>query len=231
MKYQKDLGFVVIKRNQEITPELVRAVSRSFELNRKIFRRKPTKFKVIICDTEKEYKKAAKYYYSKRGTGTVLRNNDLIIKSPDFIEKIGRWKRSDFPKIMDHEMNHVFWTDFYYFTKPCWLLEGFACYIGKSFVLSKKELKEVIKKYKVNSSILEYRYLDRNFRGGHYPRYPVWEGFTRFIAKKHGARKFIKLMDLYIKNPSLSNYKGLFKQLFRKSERELFEDFLKSLKI
>lgn len=230
MKYKKDLGFAAIKRDKLIDKSLEKIFSRSFEANRKLFGRKPKKFDIIVCDTEKEFKNQAKYYYFKWATATVLRDNNLITRSPDFVEKIGRWKKSDFQNLMIHEMNHVFWMDFYGLTKPCWLLEGLACYIGRNFLLSKKDLLMLIVKHNVDHRILDYRYLERNFKEGHYPRYPVWAGFTDFISKKYSERNLIETMDRYIKNPSLSNYKRSFEDVFGKSERYIFKEFLEYIK-
>lgn len=224
------MGFAIINRNEIIDEEIKKIFSKSFEINQKLFGQKPKKFDIIICDTEKEFKKQAKYYYFKWGTATVLRNNNLITRSPDFVEKIGRWNKSDFQNLMNHEMNHVFWMDFYGLTKPCWLLEGLACYVGKNFLLSKNDIRELIDKYQVNDDILDYRYLERNFKNGHYPRYPVWANFTDFISKKYSAKQLVEAMNRYIKNPNLSNYKKSFKKIFGKSDKDLFKEFLKYIK-
>lgn len=226
MKFSKNLNFAMILRNKKIDNEITDAVKKAFEINKKIFKKNPKKFKIIICDTEKEFKKEAKYYYQRWGTGTVLRNNNLIMRSPDFIEKIGKWKKKDFKNIMNHEMNHVFWTDFYSITKPCWLLEGLACYVGNHFILKKKELKKIIQKHEIDYSIIDYRYLERNFKAGHMPRYPIWCAFTKYIIKKNSIKKLIILMEKYSKNPTKQNYNKLFKNLFKKSEKQLFKEFL-----
>lgn len=229
MKYQKDLGFAIIKRDLKISLDITRIFSNSYKKNKKLFGKKPKKFNIIICDTEKEFKKQAKYYYFKWGTATVLRNNNLITRSPDFVEKIGKWKKSDFQNIINHEMNHVFWGDFYGSTKPCWLLEGLACHVGKNFLLSKEELRKLLKKYNVDESLLDYRYLKRNFKE-HYPRYPIWANFTNFIAKKYSIKKLIKFMSMYTKNPNFLNYKNKFKSEFKKDEKDMFKEFIKSIK-
>jgi len=225
MKCSKDIGFATIHRNLPITSEIINPIIKGFKLNKKIFKRTPKKFKVIICDNEKDLKKEAKYYYQKWMTATVLRNNNLVTRSPAFIEKIGRWKRKDFPSIINHEMSHVFWTFLYKHPKPCWLDEGLACYIGKNFRITKKELKEIIRKYKVDYSFVDYRPLKRKFTKGHYPRYPVWAEFTRYIVGKYTIADIIKLMDGFVKKPVRKEYDRLFRKYFGKSERNLFGEF------
>jgi hypothetical protein len=224
-KFIRDIKFAKIQRNRKIEDSLVIVFRKAFSLNKSLFKRLLKKFKIIICDTRKEFKKEAKYHYRKWSTATVLRDATLVTRSPGLIEKIGRWKRKDFQNIMNHEMNHVFWTDFYGTAKPCWLCEGLACYIGNNYLLTKNELLKIVKKYKVDPSILDYRYLKRNLTG-HFPRYPVWANFTQYLAKRYSASKLIRLMDRYIKNPRKSNYMRIFVEIFGKTDKELFNKFI-----
>jgi len=227
MKFSKNLKFTTIHRNLPITSEITDAVKKAYTMNKKLFKKTPKKFKIIICDNQKELKKQAKYYYQPWMTATVLRNNDLITRSPEFIEKTKKWKRKDFPSIMDHELTHLFWDNFYTPNKPCWLSEGLPCYVGKNFLLTKKQLKKIIKEYKINHSLLDYRYLKKKFDKGHIPKYPVWAGFTRYIIKKHSIKKLMELIEQYSKNPAKNNYNKLFKKYFKKSDRQLFNEFKK----
>lgn len=224
-----DIGFATI--NKKVDGTIINIIKNAFLKNKKLFNKTPKKFKIIICDNQEELKKNAKYYYQSWMTATVLRDSTLVTKSPDFIERKRKFKKKDFPSIINHEMNHVFWNDFYKATcKPCWLLEGFAVYAGGGFKSTKKELKEMIKKYDVDYSILQYRYLERNFKKGHIPIYPVWGEFTRFIAKKYGAKKIVKLLDEYSKTLKRKDYDKTFNYIFKKTEKELFGKFLEGLK-
>ena len=107
-------------------------------------------------------------------------------------------------------MNHVFWLSLYKKSKPIWLTEGLACYVGKNFVLNNHRLFKVLKKYEVKPSILEYRYMLRNFENGHYPRYPIWASFTDFLIKKKSVKTVINFMRKYAKNSRIHNYKVVF---------------------
>jgi len=226
MKCTEDIAFALVKRNKEIKNSLIRTIKKAFSVNKVIFKKNPKKFTLVICDTESEFKGKTKYYYQEWQTAVVLRNNKLVIKSPKFIEKIGRWKRKDFLNVLTHEMNHIFWYSMYKTWSPNWLAEGLACHVGKNFILTKKELGEIVRKYNVDSSILSYRYLKRNFGRGHLPRYPIWANFTKYISKRHSTQKLIKLMNKYAKEPRKENYEKAFKLIFRKSEKELFNEFL-----
>lgn len=215
--------FKIITR-KSLHKKFVRLFDRAYNINYKIFKRKPGNFKIIVCHTQQEFKKEAKYYYTKWGTATVLRNGNLIIKSPAISNK---WKETDYPNIINHEMNHVFWTRLCNTTKPLWLTEGLACHIGKNF--SNYNLKQLTKEHKINSTILHYRYIKKKLTG-HIPFYPIWRGFTDYIIKRKGSHKVIILMDKYSKKTNKENYHKLFEHAFGSSEKELFEQFLNSIK-
>jgi hypothetical protein len=230
MKFSRDMGFARISGNREIDEGLANVFRKSFSLNKSVFGKAPKGFSIIVCDTESEFRKESKYYYQRWATATVLKDRVLITRSPDFIERIGRWKRSDFQNLMNHEMNHVFWHHSYHSNRPCWLFEGLACHVGKNFTMTRKELRQIIRKHGIDSSILDYRYLRRNFRAGHIPRYPVWASFTGYIAERHSLKKLTELMDEHARNPSKASYERIFRQTFGKTERQLFREFLSSIK-
>lgn len=230
MEFRKDLGFARITRNQRIDNELMNVFKRAYSLNKKIFRKGIKEFRIFVCDTEKDIRKKSKNFYQKWGTAYVINNRDLITRSPDFVERVGMWKREDFQNLMNHEMNHVFYQSIYGSHKPVWLMEGLACYVGKNFILQKNELKKLILKHDVDSAILDHRYLRRKFRQGHFPRYPVWAGFTKHIIKKHSFAKLISFLDRYAKKPNNQNYHRLFKEIFGISERRMFNEFSESVK-
>ncbi len=229
-KYTKDIGFALIIRKKPIDSYLVDVFKNAYSINKRFFKKTPKKFKIIICDNEEEFKKEAKYEYRKYITGTVLRNNNLVMRSLGFVLKIGRWDKNGYKNLVNHEVNHAFWCSLYKTWNPIWLVEGLANYIGTNFILKRKELAKVIKEYKVNSSILNYRPLVRYFKEGHYPRYPVWSNFTDYIAKRYSANKLIKLMNEFSKNPTKKNYIIIFKKIFGKSDKEMFNDFIKFLR-
>lgn len=225
-RFVKYVGFATAERDREIEGSILRILKKAYAINRKIFRKPIPKFRIIICDTEGDFMRKSGHHYQKWSTATVLRNGNLITRSPDFIERVGKWRRTDFPNIMNHELNHVFWKALYHHIKPIWLMEGLACHIGNNFILGRGELKHLIRKYRVDSSILEYRYLKRNFDSGHYPRYPVWANFTMYIVKKYSVRRTIRFMERYSAKPFKENYKGTFKKTFGKTGKELFNEFL-----
>ncbi len=196
---------------------------KAYDINCRLFKKEPGSFKISVCHSRQEFKKEAKYYYTKWATATVLRNGNMVIKHHKISDK---WKKADYPNVIIHEMNHVFWMRLFKTTKPLWLLEGLACSIGKSF--SGYDLGKLACDYKINSKILYYRGLSRKLTG-HIPFYPTWQGFTNYIIERKGIRSIIVLMERYSRNPRRSNYDKQFKLLFGKTERQLFADFLEDI--
>lgn len=228
MKHIKKLKFAQILRNKPIGEDLIKFFEKAYSKNASIFKKSPEKFKIIICDNEADFKKECRYYYQRWATATVLRNKNLVARSPEFANLIKRWERSYYQNLMNHEMSHIFWQDFYHSSKPVWLSEGLACHIGNNFISTKNQLKLIIKKYKVNLAILEYRYIKRNFKNGHLPRYPVWANFARHLIQQNSISKLINFMEIYSKNPNKSNYNKLFKNIFGKMDKQLFKEFLEN---
>ncbi len=229
MKQTKSVGFAIIERDGPIDKNIVKIFRKAYATNLALFKRPPKKFRIIICETEAKFREEAKYYFQKWATATVLRNQNLITRSPDFIEKIGRWKRRDFQNLMNHEMNHVFWGSLYKTTKPSWLSEGLACHVGNNFILKKAQRRELAQKYTIDPSLLDYRYLRRKYKSGHVPKYPLWANFTRHLIQKYSERRIIGFMDRYSKNPCLMRYGEIFERIFGKNIHQLFEEFMKDV--
>jgi len=228
-RFYYQISTIIMKKHFEISSrkqldnDFIKLFDTAYNINYIFFNNPIPRFKIIVCHSNSEFKKEARYYYTKWATAIVLRNGNLVIKYPEISTK---WKKSDYPNIINHEMNHVFWALLYNTTKPLWLLEGLASSIGKNF--SDYDLKKLTNDFKINSKILHYRYIKEKL-AGHIPFYPIWQGFVDYLINKFGGRKVIILLNRYSKNPVIDNYHKLFEQIFGKSERQLFNEFLKSI--
>lgn len=195
----------------------------AYNKNKKIFGRAPSKkFNIIICNSEEEWKNESKYYYFPFGAGTVLRDGTLIVKEQKLLTR----NNKEYQKLLDHEMNHVFFAIIYGVTRPLWIQEGLANFVG-GYPFSKKETFKKIKEKKISYKILQYRYLKKNFPDKETVKlmYSIWRYFIEFITDSNPI-KIINFMNSYIKNPSKRNYDKLFYQFFRKSEKQKFEEFI-----
>lgn len=85
MKYNLDFGTLI--SSKKITSKILSFFNEAYELNSKLFNKKYTHLKFIVCNSEKEYRKEAKYYYSKYSIGKVLRDGTFIIKNDKIINR------------------------------------------------------------------------------------------------------------------------------------------------
>lgn len=225
----KELSFGVIQRNKSIHNNIVTIINNAYRKNTTFWGTQPNKFRIILCDTEEELKKEARYKYVKWGTAYYTEDS-VISRSPESIEKIGLWRKRDFENIITHEMSHVFWRYFCNSSRSAhWLREGVACYLGNNFPVTNKSLKEILKKYQVSSNILIYWYSKKKI-SGHIPFYPVWQKFTEYMIDKYSKQKLLDLMKIYSKNPVKRRFQINFQKVYGLKEKELFDEFLNSVK-
>lgn len=231
MKYNTEIGNIKIFQNKPIDIFIKKMIKEAIKINSKIFKTTLKKrIYIYFCSDYSEIYQHAKVFH-KWSTASVERNK-IIIRTVDWIEKIGKLPKKDIGKIMIHEFNHVYWDQEYGLTKPNWLMEGLASYVGRDFSLSKKELRKLIKDYKIcNTKYLHYRFLRRNYKEGHYPRYPLWADFTGFLVKTYSISRILKFMAKFSKNPTEKNYNYLIKKVFGKDLGTLFKNFLDYSKI
>jgi len=220
---KKDLNFAWLISSINVPEKTEKWIREAFEKNKKIFGRAPSKrFKVVICNSEKEWKDESKYYYLPFGSGTVLRDATFVVKEQKFLKRTDK----DYKNILDHEMNHVFFALFYGTTKPLWILEGLAEYMG-GYSKSTKEILEGIKQRKINHNILEYRYLQRNFSNKEVIRlnYEIWKKFIEFITDNN-PKLIVDFMNSFTKHPTKRNYDKLFLEFFGQNQENKFKTFI-----
>jgi hypothetical protein len=223
------VGFAVIKSNDPISSKFIKHLKIGFKINKSVFKKTIPKFNIIICCSEKEFKENSKKDYEKWATATVLKNKNLIIRNQKEYQRISPFKSSMYFNILTHEINHIFWLSLYHKMNPIWLYEGIACYVGNTIPWSKSDVKKMINKYHLDHSILEYRMLNRNFKSGHIPCYPVWAHFCRYLAKRYSISNVIHIMSKYVNNPTKKQFLDLFKKKTGKTYKQVFSEFVKSL--
>lgn len=223
-------GKIIVRRNKPIPAKILNQANNYFEQNKTFFSKQPNSITIDLCDTTQELKKAAKPYYSDWISAVAHKDKRIAMKSPQMLEQTSTWAKEQFYSILKHEINHVFWHNQINSWSPQWLVEGLACYVGNHFDLSKEEQIIIVKKYKVTNSILDFRWMNKNFKTGHYPRYPIWSGFTRFLIKTHSENKLKEFTKKIPLNVTKKEYETLFKKVFGKSDKDLFNNYLEWLK-
>lgn len=224
MKY--DLKFAVLISSKKVPIKIKNWIFNAYEKNKKIFGGAPSKkFKIIICNSDKEWKEESKYYYFPFGAGTVLRDGTFVVREQKFL----KGNDKNYKILLDHEMNHAFFALIYGLTKPVWIHEGLANFVG-GYPLSKKEILKNIKQKRINYKILQYRYLHRNFSNKKVVllNYSIWKYFIEFISSnKPGV--IISFMNKFIKSSIKADYTKLFLRYFGKNPKDKFQTFIKWL--
>ena len=205
--------------------EFDKSLSQAHKVNSRIFGTRFDRFLFIVCYSEKEFMTKSKSV-SNAFTAIAYKDKKIFIKSMDMIIAEGRWKKNYVPKLIAHEINHMYWYHLKKTWSPYWLCEGLASFAGDNFRVPKKDLQKLITKYKVSSSMLEFRYLSKHFKNGHEPRYQVWADFTRYIVKMYGLKKIVKVCMQNTK----ADYLKTFKNLFGRSDKDIFNKYLEEIK-
>jgi hypothetical protein len=138
-------------------------------------------------------------------------------------------KKRDFKNLVNHEINHVYLTNITKTWSPVWFGEGLASVIGNNFPRSKKQLRTLVKKYSITQKILHFRYLRRNSKAGHTPRYPIWQAFVEFLIRTYSIQHIKRFIQKFSHSPYKTDYLKIFKYVFGKSDRALFNEFLRTL--
>ena len=61
---EKDLKFAILKSSKKVPSKIENWIFKAYDKNVKIFGRAPSKkFKILICNSEEEWKEESKYYY------------------------------------------------------------------------------------------------------------------------------------------------------------------------
>jgi len=217
---KKDLNFAWLISSKDVPIKTESRIKEAYKRNENLFGRVPSKkFKIVVCNSEEEWKKESKYYYLPFGAATVLRDGTFVVKEQKFLDR----NDIDYKNILCHEMNHVFFTLSYKTTKPLWILEGLAEYTG-GYSKSIKEILEGIKQRKIDHNILQYRYLQRNSPSKEVVRlnYAIWKNFIGF-ASDNNPKLIVEFMNNFIKNPTKKNYNKLFSNFLEKNQKKSLE--------
>lgn len=229
MKYSNDVGFAIIKRDIEIEEDLIGILNYCFDKNNKNFKKIPFRFDIIICDNLNDFEKRLGENYRDDISGMTFTSKKIIVKS-FAISKTTKSRKDYYKEFFLHEFNHIFWYFNYKTFKPAWLREGLACNISNSFILDKKDLLKLTDDYHIKNYLLDYRGLKKNVKEGHYPAYPVWANFTQYIIDKFSISKLMNFLDEYSKKPYRDYYDRLFLIHFGKSDENLFDEWVTSIK-
>jgi hypothetical protein len=166
--------------------------------------------------------------------------NTSIKKWLHYVQKLEKYNKKlvafreklpeDYQKVINHEMNHVFWVQFYGSSRPIWLFEGLASINGFASRLPKKERTSYLMHNK-EGSVLMYNYMTKTFNDmdNLYYKYNLWLDFILFITK-NDPKIIVRFMNKFSRHKTKSYYNKLFRNFFDCSEKEAFDKFIVNFK-
>lgn len=144
MKNEKILGKVdvLLRQDDPYKDFVLKKIAGSFNKLRKFFPIMPNLVSVFLVYSRKEFDK----FVGKKTKGWQVGHANstrgmIYVFSPLVFEKESSHKKGDFPKVLTHELAHIFIHKIYPYYEPRWLVEGLAYYLagmkgGSKFGLS-----------------------------------------------------------------------------------------------
>jgi len=124
----EDVTLVGIKkRKKREIDSIVKVVKKAIFENKEFFGISQLRFKITFLDSRKKLNKELKRKTQKWFVGnTDFRKKEIVILSPWVFEKESCHSAESFPKVLIHEITHLYTHKIYPFYEPKWLLEGIA---------------------------------------------------------------------------------------------------------
>lgn len=226
MKDLRNLGFGnIVMKNEDDLKEIYHSFIQAYEINKKYFSNDIKDVKIIIAETEEEFKDQAGRHYIELSSGITSYGNKIILKS----RKLANAGENFYKEYAVNELNHVFWYQNYGTLKPKWLMEGFASFVSEEYFIDDAELRKIIIKFKINSDLVEYTSIRKKLKG-HYSKYMLWSNFVRFIVLRFGVDKINEFMSDYQKRPIRKNYDYFFQKHFGTNDVKLFNEYIENIR-
>ncbi len=217
-------NYEIMDYENPLTKDIINSCKKAYQKNKLFFGGDSHFFKITICHTEKEFKKRIEDRYYPWAKGGRLKNNDIVIRSPDNV--LSNYKQyggtKSFDTILIHEINHVFTCGKFMKKGPLWLFEGLAMYLANQ---RPKNSNSIIKK--ATPKIFFYKYSHKKWDKYHLIAYPAYYLFTYYLIKKYGKQKLLNLIKASNKNTKKKDYEKNFQKVYNKKEKEMINEFLK----
>ena len=164
-----------------------RAITRAIEKNRSFFGFKVPSITIVVCHSNKEWKRETKYYFHPIARGLVLRDGTVVVKS----RHLGGISLRKWKNILTHEVNHSFWCSLSRrgrdLWSPLWLVEGLACVVGGNYpIRTSRELARRITQLR-KGTILPFRYRASLVKTAKDVRlqYSIWRAFVEWLYRRN----------------------------------------------
>ncbi len=157
-------------------------------------------FKISFLKTREEMDKIWKRPTPAWVVAKTGNDNDISIFEEDVFERVSHHPKEDFPKVLAHEITHIYTKSKFNLTFPMWLNEGIA------YVVADQDKKTGEKKDIRQAHTFEE--WNKN------PVYGASGKFVRYLIEKFGKEKLIDLLKEIKENEKKETFKAKFKQTF-----------------
>jgi len=212
------------EKNKKEVKELKCVVERGIQRNEEFFGFSIPSLTIVLLNSRKEIDNQMKRKTADWVVGCAnSKNMEIFILAPWAFEKESCHPKGNFPKVLIHEISHLFIGQVHPFSVPRWLVEGLASYLAKQ----KRPLASI------TPGLLNFPFLTRlsSFSGwnenANKGAYPISYYWIEFLINKYGKEKVLKFILELKKIPEI---KDAFKRIYSKSLNLTEKDFLNYLK-
>lgn len=206
---------------------VLKEIDRSFEKVKKFFNPSSFPIKVCLVYSREEFDKfIGKKTASWMVGHTNCPKNEIYLLSPLVFEKESTHRKEDFPKVLTHELTHLFTYQLYPFYEPRWLLEGLAYFVANQ---SKSDFRQRVKLLINNDYFLSKIDTTRNWQENLYHgAYQLSFLWTSFLIKKFGKEKILKLLGKTGFSYKRAQFIKVFEQVYQQNLNSLEKQFIKN---
>lgn len=187
----------------------------------------PFALKIRLHNSRKDYEKCVNKYDTRDWeVGNTNSNNEIDIFNPDIFEKESSHKKEDFPKILKHEIAHVYIRQLAGDRAiPMWLNEGLAMYLSD----------QVSQYTKKGGFYIESNYaskLSTQFGWDKYADYDAYEFaclFLGYLVKNYSIKKLVQLITSLDRNYYEPHFRIKFERIFNSTLEKLEVCFIDEL--
>src|SRR3989344_8713627 len=198
--------------------EIKKAINHAEDKNKKLYKIEPKKYRIIVCDSEKDYLK--KTGYKDIGGGACIKWKKIILITPSMQE---HFKANG---TLYHEINHIFFLEKAKSFRPMWYVEGIAFLNQKYYhpkTTWKKYLKSInnVERYLAVKSNQYKNLEERN-------KFYILSYFCiKYLEKHYSINKLIDFIDKIPRPYNNSKFWQEFESYFKLSKKDLVEKALK----
>lgn len=221
-----EINFIgLLNRTPQEVNEIIKIAKKAVARNKEFFECDSFPITINLASTRRQLERRAK----KKGPDWFVGNSNfknkvVFILAPWAFEKESSHPKSNFPKVLIHEISHLYINKVYTFSEPRWLIEGLACYLAEQ----QQPLPSIKKKLLTPSFLFELgkgKNWSKNVKNGAYALSYYW---IEFLVKKYGKKSFLKFLTSLTEENY--NLKDSFKRKYDEDIEKIASVFINHLR-